>query len=612
MSPTLGVPVGDPKVHDIRSYGARVDGRVAFDVAMTSGSPVASSSSLAFGPADVGRKAVVAGAGTGGTELVATILSVDSSTTVTLSANAAVTGSAFNTTIATDDTAAVRAAVAAVVAAGGGVVYHPGGICLLAGAPLTGTVPTLGHAYSGVIIIPGRLRTEGQAAVIFKGAVPPPRFWYGKYSSLKILPETSATSIYQFTATSGNGVEVLPNSVGDSLGIVYSNWQVLSRDMLWRFPNDPQCNGLNFFYACDSSMVDSTIGVNAPISEIKYPTGTAVGLNMSSTGVNGLSEARGLNIYGWPTAIKHSEHTLLDNVFITWVLTGIEPNYGAHISHYQKVYVAGYQRAIKMGTVNVANVHGVLSLEANPQPGGPQIACDIDDPAWKLQGRLEYSKFSPNEAPLIVSGGGKCDFRRLNGFSGRPSSQFPTAPQVTFTGMTNTTAGLPQMDSGQCFTTFGGTWSLSGGFAVGAGYARVLGLNGTNPTVTATFTTGPTGSAVGVSLLGSFNPTADAAGDIFAHISGGNTVTISKVAAGATSVLASASYSYTANSVQTMTVDYGVTTAGTVTVKMGGTPVVTYALSGAEQTAYVGQKFVGMRIVSGSDSGSKFSAFSSV
>jgi hypothetical protein len=608
--PALGA-ASQPRVFDIRAFGARVDGRTVYDATTTASGTTVGSATVGFSPADVGRKVVVAGAGSGGTELVATIGAVAlDGLSATVSPAASVTTTGASMTVATNDTQAVRDALVAALAAGGGQVYHPGGICLLTDAPQTGTVSGgITYNYAGVLLIPARARTEGQAVILFRGPVPPPRFWYGKYTAEKIQPEASSSAIFQFVNTSGSGIDVIPNATGDALGLFYSSWQVLSQNINWRFPNNPQGNGVNLHHACDASLVDSTVGVFATISEIKNPTGSGVGLKLPNDNDNGLSECRGVNIYGWPTSITHSEHTLLDNVYITYTQTAIEPTNDQHLSQYNKLYVAGYGRVLKVNST--LNIRAVLSLEATQQPGGPGVVADIDDPASRLRGHIEYIRFSPTDTPLMVLGGGRCDFRRLGDGSAKPSSLRPTSPSVDFAGSGAATGALPQCDSGQTWTTFGGTWSVASGKAGGAGYARVLGLNGTNPTVSATFTTGPTTSSVGVSLLGSYNPTVDVPGEFTATISGLNTVTITKVTGNVSTVAATGAFVYAANTLYTMDVDYGVTTAGTITVKVGGTPILTYALTSPEQAAFAGMKYVGMRIISGSDSGSKFSSFSS-
>lgn len=80
------------------------------DGAMTNGSAVLTAAGASFAVGDVGKYIAVEGAGAAGAPLVTTILSRDSATQVTLSANASATVSSKNFIYGTDDTAAFQAA----------------------------------------------------------------------------------------------------------------------------------------------------------------------------------------------------------------------------------------------------------------------------------------------------------------------------------------------------------------------------------------------------------------------------------------------------------------------------------------------------------------------
>lgn len=96
-------------------FGAVGDGRMTNDGAMTSGSATLTSASLAFTSGDVGKVAVVYGAGASGVALVTTVSAYVSATQVTLAATASTTVTGVETTVGTNDQAGLQNALNALV-----------------------------------------------------------------------------------------------------------------------------------------------------------------------------------------------------------------------------------------------------------------------------------------------------------------------------------------------------------------------------------------------------------------------------------------------------------------------------------------------------------------
>lgn len=114
-------------VYNAKAYGAVGDTRQsAADVSVTSGSPIVMSASIAFTQADVGKAIRVGDAANSITRLTGTILSVQSATQATASANASATLSSRVMEVGTDDTAAIQAAIDA-PGGEGAVCYLPPG-----------------------------------------------------------------------------------------------------------------------------------------------------------------------------------------------------------------------------------------------------------------------------------------------------------------------------------------------------------------------------------------------------------------------------------------------------------------------------------------------------
>jgi hypothetical protein len=110
----------------LTDLGATADARMTVDGGMTSGSAILSSASADFTDADVGKAIVVAGAGAAGGKLKTTILSRESSTQVTLAANAAATIADTGVALGTDCSAFLLAGLDAMDEALGGTLVVDG------------------------------------------------------------------------------------------------------------------------------------------------------------------------------------------------------------------------------------------------------------------------------------------------------------------------------------------------------------------------------------------------------------------------------------------------------------------------------------------------------
>jgi len=111
--------------------GAKCDGVTRTDITTTSASAVISSTGYTFIGADVGKYITIAGAGTAGAVLNATIASVSAgNATLSKTAGTSIAGTA-TATWGTDDSAAFNAEVAALSTAGGGTLNFTGK-CIIA------------------------------------------------------------------------------------------------------------------------------------------------------------------------------------------------------------------------------------------------------------------------------------------------------------------------------------------------------------------------------------------------------------------------------------------------------------------------------------------------
>lgn len=134
--PKLGFQKMSTWMDAVSQWGAVGDGVKLSDASMTSGSAVLNSPSAAFTSGDIGKLIQVTGAGAGGGWLVSTILSVQSSTTVTLNDAAASPAPNQRADYGTDNTTALQNMLGGINLDGSGpahdkVAYIPPGTYLI-------------------------------------------------------------------------------------------------------------------------------------------------------------------------------------------------------------------------------------------------------------------------------------------------------------------------------------------------------------------------------------------------------------------------------------------------------------------------------------------------
>jgi hypothetical protein len=161
----------------IESFGARGDGKDLYDCAITASDATLTSATAAFTAADIGKYIRVDSAGTSGGDLVTTIASINSSTSVELTATASTTVNPAHILYGTDNTTPIQNAInfAASSTIGTKTIYFRNGMYLVAGAAL--------HSVSGVdpnaqlyIPLSSIDNTDSAASIRLLGETPPSLF----------------------------------------------------------------------------------------------------------------------------------------------------------------------------------------------------------------------------------------------------------------------------------------------------------------------------------------------------------------------------------------------------------------------------------------------------
>ncbi|MFD5509113.1 hypothetical protein ACFWIB_15230 [Streptomyces sp. NPDC127051] len=337
-----------PWVFDVTAYGAVGDVRTATDGAMTSGAATLTCASGPFTAASqpVGKSVIVKGAAaTGVTSLVATIISRQSNTQVTLSSNAATTVSGALVIWGTDNTDAIQDAVDAAeayLAAGNSYaqVYTPPRPFLIAG-PLNNSKSGNGQIVFGVYpvtankpILEFRGESDGTAAVRhWQQTVP--QFAGSCWVSAGVFSSTSAQTT-NINADGNPGVLSGPNEgFGYGASALFSNVMPVLRNMaiLTTHSTFGLTYGAYNFYGCANMHLENfgcgTLGtVASPSSDYTSPgvlgTGLSVGMLMPAPGNNDHVVAKNVSVGGGYTyAAFVTEHAVIDRYMALYCWAGL-------------------------------------------------------------------------------------------------------------------------------------------------------------------------------------------------------------------------------------------------------------------------------------------------
>lgn len=359
LTPSGATQWGMPWQFSVMGYGAKGNGVCVLDGSMTSGSGVLTcSTSTPFSSSDVGKAIMVKGAATTatGTTLCTTIASFQSSSQVTLSANASATISSATVLYGTDDTTAFQNAVNAAVtyAQANGqyaeVIIPPAGgkFYAIAGALQTGG-STFGNAQ---ITLPVIAASAAKVTLVLKGGEngAAPRYWDQTYPafngptlvSFGIFTSTSsgnaASQSYSFTHNGNPAVIGGPtgfNGYGTSRVSnvpLYSNMMITIKGFTILTPhsvNSMIYSTFNFHGLACANIFDFSYGTVAVVlytvgggdlSSIgTFATTLSIGILMPAAGNNDSNQIRNVICQGgYAFAFFATEHTDIHGMTILY------------------------------------------------------------------------------------------------------------------------------------------------------------------------------------------------------------------------------------------------------------------------------------------------------
>lgn len=375
------------------AYGAKGDGKIVLDGAITSGLAVLTSASNPFVSGDVGKYVMIKGAAaTGVTNLVGTILTFTNAGSVTISVNASTTVTGAMVLWGTDDTVAIQAAINAAVTYGGlhgtATVFFPIGAGLF--YVVAGALNTTHNGNSQLYLAP-IATTLNKVNLIFAGVGNGSALQHWQQLTPQLLGSTLvsfgvfASTSAQNTSINNNGNAAViggpsqPGGYGVAPG-VFSNMAVTFRDMsiltahtaygigysAGDMSGVSNCNLFDFAYGTTGSV---PAGDYSAVSS--FANGNLIGWLMPANGNNDNCAVRNLTVHGGYTfGFLATEHTYWDTGRILYCWSGYCPT-GVYFSG------VGATHAFKVGQISIEACANEINIFGGGSAGiGPFI--DID------------------------------------------------------------------------------------------------------------------------------------------------------------------------------------------------------------------------------------------
>lgn len=421
-------------VFDVRTYGAKGDGRFCTDASISSGSSVLTSASAPFQPSDVGKPIQIKGALiSGATSLVTTITGYTSASMVTLGASATATLTGNGLALwATDDTAALQATINAAFAYGQqhgvGIVSIPPSTGLFYGVagPLVAGGAT---AANGQLVIPPQADTALKVELILLGVTDggTTRHWHQK------MPQMSGSTLVSFgvfpTATaqtnslvaSGNPAVISGQTGAYGYGgnsLLYSNVLLRLQNLTVYSPHSENgwtycaLNAHGLAAVALENVGFGTTGLysNADFSNPNgFSAGLSVGVILPSAGNNDNNMLHNVICHGGYTrGIYLTEHTDWTNgvVLYCWSGLGLIGNYDDGGSGHGNPGV-GASHGISYRQISIEGCNQDLEIIGVGQSGiGPMISGLFDtEGASEIRGQADALAAACGEVHLMGNGG---------------------------------------------------------------------------------------------------------------------------------------------------------------------------------------------------------------
>ncbi len=377
----------DPLIIPVSNYGAKGDGVLGTTGSITSGLAVFTDSNASFQTTDVGKVFCMTASGSGGVDLVTTILSRQSATQVTLNANATQTFTATAYYVyGTDDTAAIQSAINACTQANNSGVPQ---------APIAKYIIQFNEAcyiINGAQIQTGHYNTQLTLPIIstanyFMGMELRGRG--GEFqpvdggNSVPVINGTilfsTASNPANFSASTGVPSVIGANATGRT-GSTFSDIQLVCRGICFMGPHAPG----NFMVDagwCEQAIFEQCVVItNEQPSSMDYRDAwfTSGGFRMPKVNNNSRSELKNCSIQGVFCGLMPGEHT-----------NGVGMNFIAQCTIAIGIETAGdtWFHAAQLGHMNTENnKYGIAGDDfTSGSPKAPSRVAYINFTMWDVQ-----------------------------------------------------------------------------------------------------------------------------------------------------------------------------------------------------------------------------------
>ena len=325
-----------PYFYVVETYGAKVDGIVVQDGAMTSSSAtLACATSTPFHLGDVGKQVSVAGAASSGAVLCTTISAYTDSGHVTLAASASTSTSSAQVVFGTDDTTAWRNALAAIGSAGQGIAWcSKPGISILNASQVS-------HPFGGnlgVLNIPYLSGTANNLVPVVGIMGPTPtavpfseeNTSVDNTSSLILYANGSEAQLITTGTATGNVI-----NCGNGSGTTFNNACFVGRNFIVRVPVSSGYNGINaqWVQQIDFEGVRADIGAYEMPADVLQPKGGNCGIITPANNNGCLCVGNKASSVGYTTGFIFNEHYEGDHVVTGYCTYGSQFNNAFHSIH---------------------------------------------------------------------------------------------------------------------------------------------------------------------------------------------------------------------------------------------------------------------------------------
>ncbi|GAB3755212.1 hypothetical protein [Lysobacter olei] len=404
---------------NVDSYGAIGDAVQRNDASVTSADATLTSAGAAFTAGDIGKPILIAKSDFSVVQIT-TIASINSATSIELTAAATFTGTDSYMVYGSDDTTAIQSAMDAAAAAGGGTVYAPGRY-VVAGA-LQDTTRS-----NAQLLLPRIDAVDSeQISIVLRGAEPPPV----GFSVVGVTPLPNNQSVIYGLLNTGTGALIGAHGpVGTSED--FTNLSLQVRNLTIRMPPNPVLTACNFSKVATIDMDHFVVDCGSyHIQGLAEPTtATSYGIRCPSNNNSALTRLGTVNVAGFYNGYEFAEHA---NGFGTQAAWGCKRAFvfatgTNHASHFQRLMTVHCQRGIVATGTHYVDI-AQFNIE-HAASGWWVTAADVDDASHYLSGSLVWHVVLAGvgvDTTFTVSGAARLAIRRI-GSNGIPQFSLSAA-----------------------------------------------------------------------------------------------------------------------------------------------------------------------------------------